>query len=331
MARLASADHLHDPVLDHMRKEFVRILVTDTVSEALGRVQQNRVAGRIVYFYVVDEHERLQGVVSTRRLLLSAPQTPVAEIMDKKVITLPATATLLEACEFFIMHRLLAFPVVDADRRMLGVVDVELYTDEIADLTARQESEAVFQLIGVRLAQVRQASVLAAYRARFPWLLCNLGGGAACAVLAAQYEHLLARFVVLAAFIPIVLALAESVSIQSLTLTLQGYPTRRLRRPEVLRAVYRESGIGLLLGLSCGCLVGLAAWLWLRSSLMAWCITTSIALAVATGALFGRMVPCALRAIERDPKAASGPIVLAMTDVATLFYYLGLAAWMLVE
>lgn len=329
MARLSSADHFHEPVADHVRKDFVRIRVTDTVGEALRRVQQNPVSGRIVYFYVVDHRERLQGVISTRRLLLSGPQTAVADIMDKRVIMLPATATLLDACEFFIMHRLLALPVVDAERRMLGVVDVELYTDEIADLTARQESEAVFQLIGVRLAQVRQASVLAAYRARLPWLLCNIGGGAACALLAARYEHILARVVALALFIPVVLALAESVSIQSLTLTLQLYPARPFRRPGVIRAAWREARIGLLLGLSCGCLVGLAAWLWLRFSLVAWCIAISIALAVATGAWFGMVVPCALRAIARDPKAASGPIVLAMTDVATLFYYLGLAAVML--
>ena len=73
--------------------------------------------------------------------------------MVRQVIALPATATLLEACEFFIFHRLLALPVVDPDRRIVGVLDVELYTDEVSDLVRRQESEDLFQLVGVRLAQ----------------------------------------------------------------------------------------------------------------------------------------------------------------------------------
>jgi magnesium transporter len=208
-------------------------------------------------------------------------------------------------------------------------VDVELYTDEISDLAARQESEDVFQLIGVRLAQVRQASVPTAFWARFPWLLCNIGGGLACAFLAAFYEQVLANVVVLAMFIPIVLALAESVSIQSLTLTLQAHEAGRFQWTRVLWALHREVMIGLLLGLSCGGLVGLVALIWQGRGLVALCILLSIALAVTTAALFGLAVPTALRAIQRDPKAASGPIVLAMTDITTLFYYLGFATTVL--
>ena len=87
--------------------------------------------------------------------------------------------------------------------------------------------------------------------------------------------------------------------------------------------------IGLLLGVSCGGTVGLVAWVWQGRGVVALCILASIALAVMTAALFGLTVPTALRALRRDPKAASGPIVLAMTDITTLFYYLGLAATVL--
>ena len=86
------------------------------------------------YFYVVDDDERVQGVVPVRRLLLSPLDKRVEEIMVREVIALPKTATVLDACDFFILHRLLAFPVVDKERRILGIVDVELYTDELIDL-----------------------------------------------------------------------------------------------------------------------------------------------------------------------------------------------------
>ena len=82
----------------------------------------------------MDDQGRLAGVVPTRRLLLAAPEQAVAEIMVRQVVALPARTTVLEACEFFIQHRFLAFPVVDEGRRLIGVVDVELYTDEVTEL-----------------------------------------------------------------------------------------------------------------------------------------------------------------------------------------------------
>ena len=183
-----------------------------TLGEAVAQIQQQEVGGRIVYFYVVDREQRLQGVLPIRRVLLNPPETPVADVMVRNVVALPATATLVDACEHFMLHRFLALPIVDENRRILGVVDVELYTDEISDLARREESEDVFQLIGVRLAEVQQASPLAAFRRRFPWLLCNVAGGLACAILAWQFEGVLDEVIVLSLFIPVVLSVAESVA-----------------------------------------------------------------------------------------------------------------------
>jgi magnesium transporter len=130
-------------------------------------------------------------------------------------------------------------------------------------------------------------------------------------------------------FIPLVLALGESVSIQSLTLALQAHESGRFRWPSALRALGRELLIGLLLGAACGLLAGLTAWLWQQQVPVALCILLSIVLSVTTATLFGLATPTLLRAIQRDPKVASGPMALALTDIATLFWYLGLAAWML--
>src|SRR5207244_6613580 len=89
-------------------------------------------------FYFTDAEGRLRRVVPTRRLLLSPRDTPLTEIMVAPVISIPDTATVLDACEFFTLHRLLAFPVVDQHGRMVGLVDVELYTQELTDLETRE-------------------------------------------------------------------------------------------------------------------------------------------------------------------------------------------------
>jgi magnesium transporter len=315
--------------IDHTRKDFARILVQQTVGEALAHIRRNPPEGRFVYFYVVDEDNKLQGVVPTRRLLLNPPETRVADIMVRKVITIPDSATVLDACEYFILHRLLAFPVVDAENRVLGVIDVELYTDEMEDLEEREDRDDVFQLIGVRLEQVRQATLPMVFARRFPWLLCNIGGGLGCAFLAGRYQDLLNQFVVLALFIPVVLALAESVSIQSLTLAIQAQHGRRFSWSSAIPMLRRELSTGLLLGLASGLTVATVAWIWQQQRAVAACILLSIALAVTTAALLGLIVPTMLRVIQRDPKVAAGPITLAMADIACLFYYFTSAIWLL--
>src|SRR5262245_14216356 len=131
-----SRTQLSDPVTERMHQDFTRLRAGLSVGEALDWLRLHPPAGRVIYFYVVDDQGRLLGVVPTRRLLLSPPQAALTEIMIRDLIVVPAEATVLDACEFFIQHRLLAFPVVDGDRRVLGVIDVDLYTDALAQMDA---------------------------------------------------------------------------------------------------------------------------------------------------------------------------------------------------
>lgn len=326
----AAEQHLNEPALAHSHTDFVRLRKEHTVSEALEEVRKTELSSRIIYFYVVDEEDRLCGIVPTRRLLLGQPESSIADLMVTKLITLPETATLGDACEFFIIHRLLALPITSDSGRLLAIIDVERYTDEMSELAYRDEYNDVFQLIGVHLAAVREASPLAVFGNRFPWLLCNIGGGLACAALAGLYQEILDNVVVLALFIPVVLALAESVSIQSLTLTLQRLHGR-FTWGDMFRTLLRELPVGLLLGAGCGLLVGGAAWAWQGLPVVAGVILLSILISVTNATLLGLMVPSVLRAAQRDPKLASGPITLAATDLATLFCYLGLATVMLAQ
>lgn len=328
MVRALPEQHLDEPVSRHVHQKYIRLSAGQTVAQALHQIRQTGQEGWIVYFYVVDDQNRLVGVIPARRLLLNPPEARIDDLMERKVISLPQSATLLEACEFFLLHRLLALPVLDEQGRMVGIIDVKLYTDEITDLARREEYEDVFQLIGVRLAEVRSASAPRAFAGRFPWLLCNIAGGLACAFIAGAFQDVLAQRVVLALFIPVVLALAESVSIQSLTLAIQLHESgqfdwRRLQR------LGREAMVGLLLGLAAGGLVAGVGMAWHGTARVGGVLLGGIGLSVMIAALLGQAVPAAVRSMRRDPKLAAGPIALAMTDIATLVCYLGLAALML--
>ncbi len=330
MATLQLEAELSDPVVRHMRTGVPRLHVDQTVAEALASLRERPPEGRIIYFYVVDGEGRLCGVVPTRRLVLSSLDRRVADIMVKRVIAIPHSATVLDACEFFILHRLLAFPIVDEERRLLGVVDVELYTNELADVDRGEQNDDLFQLIGVHLTEARHADPWRAFRHRFPWLLCNIAGGLLAAFLSFAYQRELAwQDAVLALFVPVVLALAESVSIQSVSLALQTLQGSRPTWSVLARKVVRELLTGGLLGVACSFLIAGVALVWLREPAVAGCLLGGIFGGVAAAAGLGLTTPYLLRILRRDPQVAAGPIALACSDMASLLVYFNLARWLL--
>ncbi len=320
-------DKLDHPITRHMRTNPARLTVDQTVGEALAALRAVPPDGRILYFYVVDGDQRLKGVVPTRSLLLSAGGRKVSDLMMKNVVAIPAGATLLEACEYFILHRFLAFPVVDELRRLVGVVDVDLYTNELSGIDKSERSEDLFQLIGVHYFEARRSSPLAAFRRRFPWLMCNIGGGIMAAFLSGLFQAELKEAVALSLFIPVVLALSESVGIQSVSLALQVLHGQRPSMRSILARLAPELMTGLFLGIAAGAAVALVALLWLRQWAVVACVLCGIAGGVTMAAAIGLALPSFLRLLKREPQLAAGPIALAASDMVTLLLYFSLARW----
>ncbi|MFH1706402.1 MAG: CBS domain-containing protein [Planctomycetota bacterium] len=165
-------DRLNQSVQAVAHTDFTILRKNLTVQEALADIRRRGMGEKIVYFYVVDTDDRLVGVVPTRRLLTAPLEQRLADIMVARVLTIPADATVMDACEWFILYKYLAFPVVDRERRIVGVVDVSLLTDEVFDVAERARMDEVFEAIGFRVAQVRDASPFKAFR--FPWLVSTL-------------------------------------------------------------------------------------------------------------------------------------------------------------
>jgi magnesium transporter len=316
-----SAAQLHEPILPLARPPLLTLGPDLTIRTALDRIRRSANASTIHYFYVVDEENHLVGVVPTRALLTAEPEHQVRDVMIDDVVAIPDWATVLIASEYFATRRLLAFPVVNGAGELLGVVDVGLFTDDVIDL-AKQTYDDIFQLIGVH--GTAQRSTWMAFRDRFPWLLCNIVGGLIAAFIASRFEHLLQEVVVLALFIPIVLALGESVSMQALTLTLQNLTDGPIVWKRLGGALWKEFKTAALLGLGCGVVVGAVAMVWRGQPEVAAAIFSAIASSMIIACLLGVLFPTVLHAIKADPRIAAGPVVLASADVVTLLFYFGL-------
>ena len=174
-----------------------------------------------------------------------------------------------------------------------------------------------------------QQSPWFAFRDRFPWLLCNIAGGLIAAFIASRFEHLLQQVVVLSLFIPIVLALGESVSMQALTLTLQGLTDGPIVWKRLLAALWKEFKTATLLGLGCAAVVGVVVYAWRGQVAVAASIFLAIALSMIFACLLGVAIPAVLRAAKADPGIAAGPVVLAAADVVTLLLYFTIGARLL--
>ncbi|HVU28551.1 MAG TPA: magnesium transporter [Verrucomicrobiae bacterium] len=318
-------EHLDEPVLRFARRDFATLTQKFTVEQALASIRQRGVGEKIVYFYVVNDEEQLVGVVPTRRLLMAQLTQPLSELMIRNVVAIPHTATVMEACEVFVLHKFFAFPVIDENRRVVGIVDVSLFTEEVFDIAEREQMTEVFETLGFQVSQVRDASPWRAFRIRFPWLITTIVSGTFCAILAGIYKLTLEKSLVIAFFLTLILGLGESVGIQSMTVTIQALRTAKPTPRWYLRSLWREAFTALLLGVASGLTVALVVLIWQRAPLPAFVIGASVTFCLLTACVTGLSVPALLHALKLDPKIAAGPLTLAIADVFTLLFYFNLA------
>jgi magnesium transporter len=323
-------DHMQHPVREFARPDFVQLRQTMRVDEALKFIRDYRSPGQsLIYFYVVDDQSSLVGVLQTRALLTAQPDETLADVMIRRVIAIPENATLLEACEFFVLHKFLAFPIVDQERRIVGVIDINLFNEEVFGIPKTETSDDLFQAIGFHIAQTRYASPLRVFRFRFPWLLVTIAGGTVCAFIAQAHQQTLQRALVVAFFMTLVLALGESVAVQSLALVLETLRLRKVTPMWFFDACKREALTALPLAVGTGFVVFLVVLMLDHAVWPAVVISGSLAIGVSAACLLGISIPTLLHAAKLDLTIAAGPITLATTDITMLLLYLSMTSALL--
>jgi magnesium transporter len=222
--------------------------------------------------------------------------------------------------------------VVTADNKLVGVVNVGMFaeiTGSVFDVSEKEHVNDVFQHMGFRVTELKNASPFKAFKLRVPWLMATLGAGVCCAMISGMYEKTLAASLILAFFLALVLGLSESVSAQSVTVTVEALHGRRADRKWLKTAIRKEFATALMLGGTCGAIVCVVSWLWRGNAMAAFVIGGSIAVSMIVACLIGLMVPSLLQRFKLDPRIAAGPVSLALADVFTLLVYLNLAAFVL--
>jgi magnesium transporter len=313
---------LDRPVAGLAHVDYMQLFDWETVAESLDRIRGEHLGERVVYFYAIGDGDKLVGVVPARRLLVAEPNTLIRDILVSPVVSVPPNATLREAFQAMAGRKLLAVPLVDSEGRICGVIDTRHYSEEAVDFGQREVADRMFQILGFHI-EGGDSGIWQSFKSRFPWMICNIASGLAAAAITGEYSSVLKAVVALAFFVPVVLGIAESVSMQSVSIGLQSLDSPR--------GTFREIRMGPVLGLAAGALVGLVGWLALGMPMLGAIVCISIIFGAAIGALFGLYLPRLVHRWKLDPKIASGPAVLALTDVFTLAAYLMFAEWMLLR
>ncbi len=312
--------HLDRKVKTCMTQIKTVVFEEQTIEEALKALRERHISDKVLYFYVVDQAYKLKGIVSTRDLLLKDLKVVISTITQPNVITLNQDQTVKEAMQLMEVQRLLALPVVDYENRLLGAIDVGVYLEEAVDVANTKKRVQIFQLLGMILEEGKPFSVMGSYKSRMPWIFCNMLGGTICALISNVYAPVLEKALILAMFIPLVLSLSESISMQSMTQSLSQVTTR-LSWMQILK----QSKLYVLIALTSASIIGSIAMFWKDGTKPAAVIGLGILISIVISASIGAMMPFALHKGKLDPKVAAGPVVLMIVDVITTLIYFAIA------
>jgi len=317
-----------------MSPRYVRLRPEMTVDEAISylrRAARERVE-TIYYIYVVDAERRLAGVVSFRDLFAAAPASLVRDVMQKDVVTVREELDQEEVAKVIAESNLMAVPVVDANDRIQGIVTV----DDIVDVVREEATEDIQKIGGTQAldAPYLQVGLLHMVRARAPWLTVLFVGQLLTATAIAYFEDAIARAVVLALFIPLVISSGGNSGSQASTLVIRAMAVDEVRLRDWWRVLRRELGVGLLLGALLGVLGLLRVLLWPGGAdelghAFVWVgatVAVSLLWIVLWGSVAGSMLPFFLRRLGFDPASASAPFVSTLVDVTGLVIYFSVAS-----
>jgi magnesium transporter len=320
-----------------MNPRFARVRADMRIDEALAYLRRQAVGKveTIYYAYALDAEQHLLGVVSFRELFQAPPQATVRDVMHESPVTVPEDMDQEQVGRLFSQHGKWALPVVDAEGRMKGIVTL----DDIVQVVQEEATEDIQKVGGMAALDMPyfETRLGLMLRKRAGWLTVLFVGEMLTATAMGFFEDEIARAVVLALFVPLIISSGGNSGSQASTLIIRSMALGEVRLRDWLRVLRRELGAGLALGCILGCvgLVRIGLWQVLfgtygeHAGRVALTVAFSLVGVVLWGTLSGSMLPFLLRRLGFDPASASAPFVATLVDVAGLVIYFSVASLML--
>ena len=307
-----------------MSDRFITLDADQTVGEALRKlhgIADQETSQSVTYLYVTDAERHLVGVVPLRELVFRRPERYVREIMSAEVKHVWVDADQETIARMFQHYHYLAVPVLDRDRKLVGIVSAS----QVMDVLRSEATEDMQLMVGLSGEERARTPWKVSFPKRLQWLTINLVTAFLAGGVVGFFETTIAKWTALAIFLPIVAGQGGNAGIQTLTVIIREMALGEMKRGDGWRVLGKETLLGLLNGIAIGVLVGIAGYFWKGSIVLGVIISVAMLLNMLAAALAGVLVPFTLRALRIDPALASGILVTTVTDVAGFLFFLGLA------
>ena len=298
-----------------------------TVAEVIEVLRETVKAARITYAWVVSGDDQLIGIITMRDLLFSSPQQRLDEIMEREVFALTGGAKLEEAMKLALDRHYPVYPVVDGERRLIGLVRGQvMFEAQAVEITMQAGT-----MVGLDKEERASTPLWQSFRMRHPWLQVNLLTAFCTALVVSAFDDTIKSIVVLAAFLPVLSCLAGNNGCQALAITLRALTLGELEHLSVRELLTKEAKLGALNGFFTG-LVGAVAMYVFASALdspspflMALVMLVAMVVTCVVSCVLGTFVPLVVRRYGADPATASSIFLLTATDIFGMGFMLVLA------
>jgi magnesium transporter len=278
----------------------------------------------IYYLFVTDRLKRLVGVVNLRQLIVAYPKTKIVDFMEPDVIYVRAETDQEDCADLMQRYDLLALPVVDENRMLLGVITI----DDLVDVIQAEATEDI-QRLGAAVPLDRaylDTGVLAITRKRIGWLLLLFLTGTLTGWVMAFFQAQLEAVVVLSVFIPLLIGTGGNAGAQTTTTIIRAMAIGDIDWDDALRVLFHEVGVGLTLGIAMALIAFTLAYFWVSDLAIAVTVSVAILAIVLWATSIGSLLPMFAARIKVDPTVVSGPAMSTLVDATGLFIYFSIAA-----
>jgi magnesium transporter len=276
--------------------------------------------------FVVDRDERLQGVLPLNRLIVSDPDTGVADVMEPPVVKLLQHENVENAASAFERYDLVSAPVIDTNGKLVGRVTV----DEVLDFVRQRNEEEMLAFAGLRGEEDVFASVWKSFQNRWAWLAVNLVTAFIASRVIGIFEGSIQRLVALAALMPIVAGIGGNSGNQTITMIVRAAALGQVTREQSRQLIRKEVLVSLLNGVIWGGVMGVVAVMLYRQVSLGLVMVLAMTLNLLLAAVMGVLIPMTMMKLGRDPAVGASVMITAVTDSGGFFIFLGLATLFLV-
>lgn len=310
-----------------MTSEYIAVRDSMRVEEVFRFLRRKAPDAEQIYvIYVVDDQQRLDGVLTLRDLIVADPKARVAEIMNPDVIFARDDIDQEEVAHLMADYNFTVLPVVDEQHKLVGIVTV----DDVVDVIQDEATEDIYRLGAVESPELvySQSNVWQLWSARVRWLVILIVAGSLTSTILQGFESVLAAMTALAFYVPVLIQTGGNTGSQGSTLIVRALALRDIGIRDWPHILRKELAVGLLMGVTLAALLSIKVLIDGQVALLP-VIAISLALVVLVANITGAMLPLLLRKLKRDPALISSPLITTVTDVVGLLVYLSVARWLL--